>query len=419
MGNIVKNEKINMNLILLLAGRMVSDTGTSIQMVVMPLYIIDIGGSAATIGLYSFLLLVPALLVYPFAGVLGDRHNRKTIMVSTDFACGAAVLLLAFLAHSGSLTLPMLLLAQVAISVLNGLFDPATKGILPQLVEGDKLSRANSSVATLRTMSGMAGPVIGVLLYTAFGIQMLFLINGISFILSGLSETLIKYVYRKQQAETKFFADLLDGFRFILNQKMIRNLCFFLLAIYTMIMPLFSVALPLFFRTELNYSDAQYGFLQTITVAGALIGSVLVGVLFGKGKKEIKAIIVGLFLMMGMTLSFSMLLFPQSLNLLGRDTVLYYCVFAGVISLLYVSIMFINIPVQTVIQRETPVSHMSRVFAIVGMITRGGLPFGALIYGLLLEKIATHWAVLSTVILLLLISIMFQISLHRRPDKAS
>ncbi len=105
MNYITKNKKININLILLLAGGMVSVTGTSIQVAVMPLYIIDAGGSAATIGLYSFFLLVPALIVSPFAGVLGDRHNRKIIMVSTDFACGAAVLLLAFLAHSGSLSL--------------------------------------------------------------------------------------------------------------------------------------------------------------------------------------------------------------------------------------------------------------------------------------------------------------------------
>jgi len=64
---------VNTNLILLLLGRMVSDTGTSLQMVIIPLYIIDIGGSAATVGLFSFLALMPTLLVYPLAGVFGDR----------------------------------------------------------------------------------------------------------------------------------------------------------------------------------------------------------------------------------------------------------------------------------------------------------------------------------------------------------
>jgi len=77
----VKNDHkaFNINFWLLVFGRMISDTGTGIQAVIMPLYIIDIGDSAATIGLFSFLSLVPALLVYPFAGVLGDRSNRNTL----------------------------------------------------------------------------------------------------------------------------------------------------------------------------------------------------------------------------------------------------------------------------------------------------------------------------------------------------
>jgi len=407
MKSLTKDQKVNTNLMLLLAGRMVSDLGTSIKMAVMPLYIIDIGGSAATIGIYSFFLLIPALVVFPFAGVLGDRYNRKTIMVMTDFGCGATMLSLAFLANAGLLSLPLLFLAQIIISTLNGLFDPATKGIVPQLVQSDKLSRANSSIAALRTLSGIAGPVLGVILYTALGIKTLFIINGMAFILSGLSETLIRYVHRKRQVKARFITDMLDGFSFVSHKKLIRKLCFFLLCTYAMIMPLFSVALPLFFRTELRYPDTQYGILQSILVAGALIGSILAGVLFGKGSKETKGIITGLFLMMAATLGFSALLFPQSLNLLGRETALYFCVFAGIISLLYVSIMFIHIPIQTIIQKETPASHMSRVFSIVGMITRGGLPIGALIYGLLLEELAVHQVVLASTCLLLIISLLF------------
>lgn len=71
---------INKNFMLYLIGGMVSDTGTSIQMMIMPLYIIDIGGTAATIGLFSFISFLPTLLIYHFAGVIGDRINRKTIM---------------------------------------------------------------------------------------------------------------------------------------------------------------------------------------------------------------------------------------------------------------------------------------------------------------------------------------------------
>src|SRR5690554_3163982 len=121
---------------------MVSDTGTSLQMVIIPLYILDVGGSAATVGLFSFLALMPTLLVYPFAGVLGDRLNRKTIMVVTDFAGAGVILGLAFTSYLGKMSLTLLLMVQAVVSLLNGLFDPATKGMLPQLVE-EEIGRAS------------------------------------------------------------------------------------------------------------------------------------------------------------------------------------------------------------------------------------------------------------------------------------
>ncbi len=83
-----EKSKINTNLWFLLLGRTISDIGTGIQIVIMPLYIIDTGGSAATVGLFSFLSLMPTLLIYPFAGVLGDRLNRKAIMVGATMDAG-------------------------------------------------------------------------------------------------------------------------------------------------------------------------------------------------------------------------------------------------------------------------------------------------------------------------------------------
>ena len=126
-----EKKTFNINLILLLLGRMVSDTGSSLQMVVMPLYLIDINGSAAIVGIFSFLALTPTLLVYPFAGVLGDRLNRKAIMVATDIASGVIILVLATTSHLGKMSLALLLFGQTLVSLLNGLFDPAQRNVAP------------------------------------------------------------------------------------------------------------------------------------------------------------------------------------------------------------------------------------------------------------------------------------------------
>lgn len=405
-----KKASFNANFILYLMGRMVSDTGTGIHMMIMPLYIIDAGGSAGTIGLFFFLSLVPALLVYPFAGVLGDRLNRKAIMVVTDFVSAGVILGLAFMAYFDRMSLALLLPAQVIISLLNGLFDPATKGMLPRLVAQDELTRANSKVASLRGLSILAGPVIGAALYANFGITVLFFINGVSFLLSGISEMLIRYKHVKlESAEgiSGIVTDLSEGIRFILANKMIRKLCYFFLIVYSLIQPIFAVALPLFYKTRLGYPDTQYGYLQSVLILGMLLGSVFVGLVFGKDDNMLRPLKLGSGLLMASMLMFSLLMFPNILSVLGNDSILYFVLLAGVLCLSSAAVMFINVPVQSFIQRETPNEYMSRVFSIVGMITRGGMPFGALLYGFVLERASLHWTVLAAVLLMSIISSVF------------
>ncbi len=402
---------VNTNLILLLLGRMVSDTGTGIQMVIMPLYIIDVGGSAATVGLFSFLALVPVLIAYPFAGVLGDRLNRKTIMVATDLASAVVILGLASSAYSNRMSLALLLSVQVIVSLLNGLFDPATKGMLPQLVAEDKLAQANSTVASLRTLAALLSPVVGATLYASLGIAVLFFINGISFLLSGSCLMLIRYKHIKQESAAAgvsgFITDLSEGIRFILDNKVICRLCIFFLLIYALIQPVFTVVLPLFFRTRLEFTDTQYGYLQMVIIMGALVGSILVGVLFGKEKEVTKSLVIGCSLLIGTMLTFSVLTFPHSLAVLGKDTLLYFALLGGVLCLLSTAIMFIHVPVQTFIQRATPNQYMSRMFSIVGLITKGGTPFGALLYGIILNRIEVHWTVMAVTLLMMLVSVVF------------
>ncbi|NYB75582.1 MFS transporter [Sedimentibacter hydroxybenzoicus DSM 7310] len=404
----------NINFILFLTGRMVSDTGTSVQLVIVPLYIIDAGGSASTVGLFSFLSILPALLIFPLAGVLGDRVNRKTIMVVTDIISAGVILVLASLSYMGRMNIAMLLTVQIIISLLNGLFDPATRGMLPQLVDQDELTRVNSKVATAKSISLLVGPVIGTLLYTKFGITMVFFVNGLSFLLSGASETLIGYVHAKRKAEegiSGVIKDLSDGFKFIANNKTILKLCFFFLVTYFFAQPIFGVVLPLFFKTELNYGDTQYGYLQMAVITGMLLASILVGIIFGKEKDAVKPLKFGCIMLAVNMLAFSLLTFPCSLSLLGNGSTLYFTLLAAVLCLFSGANIFISVPIQTYLQKETPEEFMSRVFSVVGMISKIGIPFGALAYGIILDRANLHMTVLVSALFMVCILSSFLTSI--------
>lgn len=407
-----------MNLILLLMGRMVSDVGSSIQMLIMPLYIIDIGGSAATIGLFSFLSLIPIILAYPFAGVLGDRLNRKKIMVIADFSSAVIVLILAYASYLDRINLSLLLITQVFVSLLYGFFDPATKGMIPRLVAEDELNKTNSRVATLRILSGLIAPLIAVALYTKYGITLLFLINGISFLISGCSEMFIKYKHVKKESIKGIegvFHDMLEGVKFIRVSPLIRRLSFYFFIVFAFIQPVFSVILPLFFRMKLNYSDTQYGYIQIALFMGALLGSILVGAI-GKDKELKRPLIMCIISMVITMFAFTGLLFPAVVSYFGNDSLFYFTLFSAAMFMLYNAITFISIPVQTIIQKVTPNDYMSRVFSIVGLVSKGGMPLGALVYGIVLNKIEIHITVILTTIMVMIVSIMFLMSMNKIND---
>ncbi|HCX63342.1 MAG TPA: MFS transporter [Clostridiales bacterium] len=405
-----KRRVSNNNFILFLSGRMVSDVGTSIQLVIIPLYIIDAGGSASAVGFFSFLSLLPTLLIFPLAGVLGDRVNRKTIMVVTDIISAGVILVLAFFSYMGKMNIAMLLTVQIIVSLLNGLFEPATRGMLPQLVNQDELTQVNSKVAAVKSFSLLLGPIIGTALYTKFGITVVFFINGLSFLLSGASEMFIGYTHDKREIEegiSGIMRDLSEGLKFITNNKTVLMLCFFFLITYFFVQPIFGVVLPLFFKTELNYSDTQYGYLQMVIIIGMLLASIFVGIIFGKEKDVMKSLKFGCSMLVVNMLAFSILMFPYSLSVLGNESIIYFSLLASVLCLFSGANMFISVPIQTYLQKETPKEFMSRVFSVVGMISKVGIPFGALVYGIVLDRVAVHITVLTASLFMVWISALF------------
>ena len=149
------------NFLLYVTGRLVSLIGTGVQDVALPLFILDLTGSRAMMGTFMIISMVPRLILYPIAGVFGDRVNRKWIMVWMDFGRGAVILILALLATKNLITIPVLFAAQFLVSIMNALFGPATMAMLPDIVEEEELTRGNSIVGSVNSLSMIIGPALG------------------------------------------------------------------------------------------------------------------------------------------------------------------------------------------------------------------------------------------------------------------
>ena len=97
------------NFLLYSAGRLVSLIGTGVQMIALPLYILDLTGSGTLMGTFALLSMLPGLIFSPIAGVLGDRMNRKKIMVNMDYLRGIIILFMAYSAYQGWMNIAFIL----------------------------------------------------------------------------------------------------------------------------------------------------------------------------------------------------------------------------------------------------------------------------------------------------------------------
>lgn len=369
---------LNRNFWLFAVGRFVSQLGWAVQDVALPLYVLDKTHSGSMMTAFILAEIIPSLIVMPFAGVVGDRYNRKWLMVGFDLIRG--VLLFGVIAFN-FLGIYQLLAVQVVMAVLGSFFSAGTGAMFPDLVEPDELEKANSTVSSFTILARLVGPALGGLIYGIGGIKLAILINAVSFFGSGLFEMLIRYEWKAKPIEGigQVFSDIKEGVRFIFGHHYLRTLMTFAIFMGIFGAPFGAVLLPYAMREVLKFTSFQFGLMESFFMGGALIGNILIAVKFGKG--------AGKFLFEAMLLNgLVMVLFIwliSPLSKLEREGA--FIVLTATSVVWGVSEAFISIPIDSKIQRAVPSEVRGRVFSALGILTNIATPLGLVLVGPLLN----------------------------------
>jgi len=154
-------------LVRLLAGEFVSSVGDWLYLVALLVVVYERESSAVLLGVVGAARVLPYVVLSVPAGIVADRFDRRIVLLVTDVARGAAMILLAWLvAIDGPLEV-IVGLTLVAAS-FSAFFGPAIGAYLPSLVADEgQLGPANSAWATLDNLAYVIGPAIGGLLIAA------------------------------------------------------------------------------------------------------------------------------------------------------------------------------------------------------------------------------------------------------------
>jgi DHA3 family macrolide efflux protein-like MFS transporter len=262
----------NRDFALLWQGQLVSSMGDIFYAIALGFWILQTTGSTALMGGLMAASALPRVLVAPFAGVVVDRVDRKKLLVAMDIIRGAAVVFVGAAALLHLIRVWMVFAAGIVIGFGGAFFSPGVTAIVPSIVPRARLIQANSSYALIATGSGMLGNPVGGVLFQVLGAPLMFLFNGLSYLVSSLTLLFVR-VPRLKPPERKlhFLADIREGLRFVWRLTGLRAL--FLTA---GVLNFFGVAgitliLPLFQRTP-GLGPARYGLAMACLTGGLFLG---------------------------------------------------------------------------------------------------------------------------------------------------
>ena len=173
--------RANTDLRRLTVARIVSFVGDSLSLVALMLHVAATSGQALAVA--ALLLVgdfVPSLFA-PLAGAIGDRFDRRKVMIVCELVQGAALLAIALTLPP----LPLLLLLVAVRAVAGQVFQPASRAAVPALVANRDLETANATMGFGTNGAEALGPLVAAALLPFVGISGVLLVDAASFLVSA------------------------------------------------------------------------------------------------------------------------------------------------------------------------------------------------------------------------------------------
>lgn len=259
----------------LVAGHIVSTLGSSIYLVALVLYLAELTDSPRVLGLVQFGAYLPAALLGPLAGALVDRWNRKHVLIWSDLLRGAAMVTVALVGVlTGRIPISVLFVLTATIGICGVFFVPAVFALIPDVVAAGAVKRSNGVRSASTQVANLVGSALGGVLFAVLGAPLLFLANGVSFLISAFSEVAIQPAPRSRDAPERILEAVRDGFRYLIGNRSIRGLVVVQGAVNLLVPPLV-VGLPFVISDVWALDESYFGYFFAAVLGGGIVAFTL------------------------------------------------------------------------------------------------------------------------------------------------
>lgn len=379
------NKLFSKDFLLVVIGQIISIFGNQALRFALPLYLLNVTGSAALFGIISACSFIPMIVLCPIGGIIADRINKRNIMVILDFSTAALTLAIALLLGKVDIIL-LLLISLIILYGIQGTYQPAVQASIPLLLDAEHIMQGNAIINLVNSLASLIGPIIGGILYSTFGIITILYVSIGCFLFSAIMEIFINIPYKKLEFKGNIFKiglnDLKESFKFIKHDKpIIWKVSLIISAINLFLSALVIIGLPIIVTQSLGFdselSNKLYGYAQGAIGAGSLLGGLLAGILAKKIKAKHSPIM--LFLCMATLIPIGL-----SLNFVITPMISYIIILISCVLMMTLAALF-SIQVMSYLQILTPENMLGKVISCAMCIGMCANPIGQAMYGSLFQ----------------------------------
>ena len=176
----------------LVTGATISSLGSSIAPVALAFAVLDLGGSAAELGLVVAAYASAEVVTVLFGGVLGDRVPRQVMMQGSSAAAFLTHGVVAVALIGGWASIPMLTVIGIANGCLGALSGPSSSAMTRQTVPAAALPKAVAGRRLCQNGAQVVGFSVAGLLVAGFGSGWAIAIDAATFAVAAVGFGLIR-----------------------------------------------------------------------------------------------------------------------------------------------------------------------------------------------------------------------------------
>jgi MFS family permease len=370
------------------------------HLIAVSVYAYNVGGERA-VGLLFLARLLPAALLSPFAGMLGDRYPRERVLLLTNVS--RIVLIGVSAAAVFADSDPWIVYGlSIAVAIATTPYRSAQAAITPGLAQTpQELTAANAVASGVESIAIFAGPALAGLLLAVASTGLVFTITALLVVLSAVFLVLIRVgereAPRRELEASTIAAERLAGFTTLGRNPALRVMMVLLTA-QTMIFGAVQVFIVVISLQLLDLGDSGVGYLNAAIGIGAFVGAV--GALSLTGARRLSpAFLVGI------------VLIGLPLVAIG----LWQQVPVAVIALVVMGIgsSLVDIAGLTLVQRAVPDDVLARVFGVIQMLWLASIGIGAAVVPALVASLGVKTALIAAGALLPLLVVLLGTSVAR------